>query len=54
MVEQTTLSKIKYLMIIEGYNLDFSVKNLFDKNYENALDYSGTPRTMNVGLKIAY
>ena len=40
--------------LFEGYNLDFSVKNLFDKNYENALDYSGTPRTMNVGLKIAY
>ena len=37
-----------------GYNLDFSVKNLFDKNYENSLDYSGTPRTMNIGLKIAY
>ena len=40
--------------LFEGYNLDFSVKNLFDKNYENSLDYSGTPRTMNVGLKIAY
>ena len=40
--------------LFEGYNLDFSVKNLFDKNYENALDYSGTPRTINVGLKIAY
>ena len=40
--------------LFEGYNLDFSVKNLFDKNYENALDYSGTPRTMNVGLKIAF
>ncbi len=37
-----------------GYNLDFSVKNLFDKNYENSLDYSGTPRTMNIGLKIDY
>jgi outer membrane receptor protein involved in Fe transport len=40
--------------LFEGYNLDFSVKNLFDKNYENSLDYSGTPRTVNVGLKIAY
>ena len=40
--------------LFKGYNLDFSVKNLFDKNYENALDYSGTPRTMNVGLKILY
>jgi len=40
--------------LFKGYNLDFSVKNLFDKNYENALDYSGTPRTINVGLKIAY
>ena len=40
--------------LFEGYNLDFSVKNLFDKNYENSLDYSGTPRTMNIGLKMAY
>ena len=40
--------------IFEGYNLDFSVKNLFDKNYENSLDYSGTPRTINIGLKMAY
>ena len=40
--------------LYDNYNLDFSVKNLFDKNYENSLDYSGTPRTMNIGLKIAY
>ena len=40
--------------LFEGYNLDFSVKNLFDKNYENSLDYSGTPRTINIGLKFAY
>jgi vitamin B12 transporter len=40
--------------LFEGYNLDLSVKNLFDEHYENALDYSGTPRTMNIGLKIAY
>ena len=40
--------------IIGGYNLDFSIKNLFDKHYEDALDYSGTPRSMNIGLKIAY
>ena len=40
--------------LFEGYNLDFSVKNLFDKNYENSLDYSGTPRTINIGLKFLY
>ena len=37
-----------------NHNLDFSIKNLFDKHYENAFLYSGTPRTMNIGLKIAY
>ena len=37
--------------LFEGYNLDFSVKNLFDKNYENAFLYSGTPRKMNIRLK---
>jgi len=40
--------------LYDNYNLDFSVKNLFDKNYENSLDYSGTPRTMNIGLNIVY
>ena len=40
--------------ISEGYNLDFSLKNMFDKNYENSLDYSGTPRTMNIGLKKSF
>ena len=32
-------------------DLDFSLKNLFDQNHENSLDYSGTPRTINIGLK---
>ena len=36
------------------YNLNFSLKNIFDKNYENSLDYSGTPRTMNIGLRKAF
>ncbi len=40
--------------ISEGYKLDFSLKNLFDKNYENASLYKGTPRTMNIGLKKKY
>ena len=40
--------------LYDNFNLDFSVKNLFDKNYENSLNYSGTPRTMNIGLNIAY
>ena len=29
-------------------------KNLFDKHYEHAFLYSGQPRAMNIGLKIAY
>ena len=37
-----------------NYNLNFSIKNLFDKNYEHAFLYSGKPRTMNIGLKITY
>ena len=40
--------------LFEGYNLDFSVKNIFDKNYENSFLYSGTPRTMNISLKKSY
>jgi vitamin B12 transporter len=34
----------------ESYKINFSFKNVFDKNYENAFLYSGTPRTMNIGL----
>ena len=37
-----------------NYKLDFSLKNLLDKDYENSLDYSGTPRTMNIGLKKSF
>ncbi len=40
--------------IYDNYNLDFSIKNLFDKSYENSFLYSGNPRKMNIGLKIAY
>ncbi|WP_415315729.1 TonB-dependent receptor plug domain-containing protein [Candidatus Pelagibacter sp. Uisw_137] len=38
----------------EGLKFNFSLKNVFDKNYENALDYSGMPRTMNIGLNMKY
>ena len=38
----------------ENYKIDFLLKNLFDQNHENSLDYSGTPRTLNIGLKIGY
>ena len=40
--------------LFEGYNLDFSVKNLFDKNCENSFLYSGTPRIMNIGLNKSF
>jgi len=38
----------------DGYKIDFSLKNLFDKAYADVLDYSGTPRTINIGLKAIY
>ena len=37
-----------------GYKLDFSLKNVLDENYENANLYTGTPRTMNIGLKKSF
>ena len=37
-----------------NYKLDFSLKNLLDKDYENSLDYSGTPRTLNIGLNKSF
>jgi outer membrane receptor for ferrienterochelin and colicin len=36
------------------YKLDFLLKNLFDKSYEDAFEYSGTPRTINISLKRAF
>ena len=33
------------------FNLRFSIKNLFDKDYENSFKYTGQPRTINIGLK---
>ena len=37
--------------MLGDYNLDFSIKNLFNQHYENSFLYSGTPRTINIGLK---
>jgi len=39
---------------VEGYKLDFSIKNVLDKNYENASLYTSTPRTMNIALKRSF
>ena len=40
--------------IDEGLKFNFSLRNVFDKNYEDALDYSGIPRTMNIGLNMKF
>ena len=38
----------------EGLKFNFSLRNVFDKNYEDALDYSGMPRTLNIGLNNSF
>ena len=38
----------------DEYNFDFSIKNIFDKDYENSNLYTGTPRTINIGLKKSF
>ena len=40
--------------INNNYKFDFSLKNLFDKDYENSNLYTGTPRTINVGLNKSF
>ena len=40
--------------ISDGYNLNLSIKNLFDKDYENSNLYTGTPQAMNIGLKKSF
>jgi len=52
--EYLLVDLINSYKISEGYKLDFSLKNAFDKDYENSFEYTGTPRTMNIGLKRAY
>ena len=52
--EYLLVDLINSYKISEGYKLDFSLKNAFDKDYENSFEYSGTPRTMNIALKRAY
>ena len=36
------------------YKVNFSVKNLFDKDYENSYKYTGQPRLINIGLKKSF
>jgi vitamin B12 transporter len=38
----------------KGYKINFSVKNIFDKDYENSFKYTGPPRTINIGLKKSF
>jgi vitamin B12 transporter len=52
--EYLLVNLINSYKISEGYKLDFSLKNAFDKDYENAFEYTGTPRTMNIALKRTY
>jgi outer membrane receptor for ferrienterochelin and colicin len=40
--------------ISDGYKLDFTLKNFFDKDHEVANLYTGTPRTINIGLNKKY
>jgi len=37
--------------LANNYKVNFSIKNLFDKNYENSYKYTGQPRLINIGLK---
>jgi len=37
-----------------GYKVNFSLKNMFDADNENSYLYTGTPRTMNIGLKKSF
>ena len=52
--EYLLLDLVSSYKLSRNYKLDFSLKNLLDKDYENSLDYSGTPRTMNIGLNKSF
>jgi len=40
--------------LANSYKINFSIKNLFDKNYENSYKYTGQPRLINIGLKQSF
>ena len=40
--------------LTNAYKVYFSVKNLFDKDYENSYRYTGQPRLINIGLKKSF
>ena len=40
--------------LFDTYKVFFDVKNIFDKKYETALQYSQIDRSLNFGIKRAY
>lgn len=40
--------------LTNSYKVNFSVKNLFDKNYENSYKYTGPTRLINIALKKSF
>ena len=40
--------------IFKGLDIDFKLINLFDKDYQQALNYQGHPRQFSVGLSKSF
>ena len=40
--------------ILDTYNLNFKITNLFDEKYETARDYSQLGRSFNIGLNRSF
>jgi len=41
-------------VLANNYKINFSIKNLLDKNHENSYKYTGQPRLINIGLKKSF
>ena len=52
--DHITFDYLSSYKLYDTYNLFFSVKNIFDQNYEQAYQYSTMDRAINFGLKRVY
>ena len=52
--DYATVDFVSTYKISNNYDLNFSIRNMFDQKYEQAYEYSSMSRTLNFSLKRKY
>ena len=52
--DYATFDVVSTYRIWDAYDLNFSLQNMFDQNYEQAWQYSTMGRSLNFGIKRVY